>query len=58
MQKISETDPGPLPTSKMVLAVTIINGSPIYAKSPLLARRLPDLSSITHTIVILQNLQH
>ena len=40
-----ETDPGPLPTSKMELAVTIINGSPIYAKSPVLARRLQDLSS-------------
>ena len=25
---MSETDPGPLPTSKMELAVTIINGSP------------------------------
>ena len=24
-----ETDPGPLPTSKMQLAVTIINGSPM-----------------------------
>ena len=40
-------------SSKMELAVTIINGSPIYAKSPVLARRLPDLSSITHIIVIL-----
>ena len=39
---MSETDPRPLPTSKMALAVTI-NGSPIYAKSPVLARRLPDL---------------
>ena len=26
---MSEIDPGPLPTSKMQLAVTIINGSPI-----------------------------
>ena len=42
---MSETDPGPLPTSKMELAVTIINGSPIYAKFPVLASRLPDLSS-------------
>ena len=42
---MSETDPGPLPTSKMELAVTIINGSPIYAKSPVLTRGLPDLSS-------------
>ena len=42
---MSETDPGPLPTSKMELAVTIINGSPIYAKFPALASRLPDLSS-------------
>ena len=25
-----EADPGPLPTSKMKLAVAIINGSPIY----------------------------
>ena len=50
---MSETDPGHLPTSKMELAVTIINGSPIYAKSPILVRRLPHLSSITHIIVIL-----
>ena len=49
---MSETDSRPLPTSKMALAVTI-NGSPIYAKSPVLARRLPDLSSITLIIVIL-----
>ena len=42
---MSEIDSGPLPISKMELAVTIINGSPIYAKSPVLARRLPDLSS-------------
>ena len=42
---MSEIDPGPLPTSKMEFAVTIINGSPIYAKSLVLARRLPDLSS-------------
>ena len=42
---MSETDPGPLPISKMELAATIINGSPIYAKSTVLARRLPDLSS-------------
>ena len=50
---MSETDPGPLPTSKMKLAGTIINGSPAYVKSPVLARRLPDLSSITDIIVIL-----
>ena len=50
---MSETDPGPLPTFKMELAATIIKGSPIYAKSPVLARSLPDLSSITHIIVIL-----
>ena len=31
---MSETDLGPLQISKMELAVTIINGSPIYAKSP------------------------
>ena len=43
----------PLPTSKMELAVTIIDGSPIYSKSPVLTRRLQDLSSITHIIVIL-----
>ena len=42
---MSGTDPGPLPTSKMELAVTIINDSPIYAKSPVLVRRRPDLSS-------------
>ena len=42
---MSETDPGPLPTYKTELSVTIINGSPIYAKSPVLARILPDLSS-------------
>ena len=41
---MSEIDPGPLPISKMKLAVTI-NGSPIYAKFPVLTRRLPDLSS-------------
>ena len=40
-----ETDPGPLPVSKMEFAVTIINGSPIYAKSLVLARRPPDLST-------------
>ena len=50
---MSETHPGPLPTSKMELAVRIINDSPIYAKSPVLVRRLPDLSSITHIIVTL-----
>ena len=53
-----ETDPGPLPTSKMELAVTIIKDSPMYVKSLVLARRLPDLLSITHIIVILQNIQH
>ena len=50
---MSEIDPGCLPISKMELAVAIINGFPIYAKSPVLARRLPHLSSITHIIVIL-----
>ena len=50
---MSETDLGPLLASKMELAVTIINGSPIYVKSLVLARRLPDLSSITHIVVIL-----
>ena len=45
MQKMSETDPRPLPTSTMELAATIINDSSIYAKSRLLATRLPDLSS-------------
>ena len=49
---MSETDPGLQPIFKMGLAVTIINGSPIYAKSLVLARRLPDLSYITHIIVI------
>ena len=54
-----ETDSGSLPTSRMELAVTIINGSPIYAKSLVMDRTLPDLSSIfflssiTHIIVIL-----
>ena len=48
-----EADPVPLPTSKMKLAVAIINGSPIYVKSLVLGRRLPDLSSVTHIIVIL-----
>ena len=42
---MSETEPGPLSTPKMVLAVTTINGSPMYVKPPVLARRLPDLSS-------------
>ena len=41
-----ETDSGPLSTTKMELAVTIINGSPIHAKFPILVRRLLDLSSI------------
>ena len=50
---MSETDPQPLATSKMEPAVTIINGSPIHVKSAVLARRLPDLSSITHIIVTL-----
>ena len=49
---MSDTDPGPLPTSKMELTVTIIKGSPIYAESLVLARRLPDLSSITNIDVI------
>ena len=39
---MSETDRGRLPTSKVELAVTIINGSPTYAKSPILAKRLPN----------------
>ena len=34
----------------MKLAVTIINGYPIYAKSFVLPRRLPDLLSITDII--------
>ena len=55
---MSETDSGPLATSKMELAVRTIKGSPIYTKSPVLSTRLPDLSSITHITVILQNLQH
>ena len=50
---MSETDPGPRPTSKMELAGTIINGSLAYVKPPVLARRLPDLSPITDIIVIL-----
>ena len=46
IQKMLETDSGPLSTTKMELAVTIINGSPIHAKFPILVRRLLDLSSI------------
>ena len=42
---MSETDPGSLPASKMQLSVTIINGSPTYPKYPVLARRLPNISS-------------
>ena len=53
MQKMSQTDPDPLLTSILKLAVTIINGSPIYPKPPVLARRPGVLSSITHLIVIL-----
>ena len=45
---MSETDPGPLPTFKMEVLVTIINGFPIYAKSPALSRRLPDLPSFIY----------
>ena len=50
---MSETDLEPLPTSKMDLAVIIINDFPTYVKCPVLARTLPHLSSITHIIVIL-----
>ena len=50
---MSEKFPGPLPISKMEFAVTTTNGSPIYVKSPVLARRLPHLSSITYIFVIL-----
>ena len=39
-----ETYPRLLPMSKMELSVTIINGSPIYVKSSVLARTLPHLS--------------
>ena len=46
-----ETDPDTLPTSKKQLAVIIINGYLIYAKSLVLASRLPDLSSIIQIIV-------
>ena len=31
---MSETDPGPLPTSKIQLAVTVINGSPYAPTHP------------------------
>ena len=44
---MTETDLGHLPTSKMELALTTINGSPTYANSAVFARRLPYLSSIT-----------
>ena len=55
MQKMSETDPDALPlsTSKMELAVTIINGSLIYAKSPVLVRIDSRIYHLTHIIVIL-----
>ena len=39
-----EKDPGRLPTSEMELAVTTTNGPRIYAKNPVLARRLLHLS--------------
>ena len=42
---MSEIDPGPLSISKMELPVTTIDGSTIYAKSPVLARGVPDLLS-------------
>ena len=42
---MSETNPGPLQQSKIKFAVTRINGAFIYAKSPALATRIPDLSS-------------
>ena len=42
---MSEIDSGPLPISKMELAVTMITVSPIYAKSSVSTRRLPDLLS-------------
>ena len=38
-----EMNPGPLLTSKMKLAVKIINGFPIYTKSSVMVRRLPHL---------------
>ena len=41
---MSQIGPGGLPIPKMELAVTIINVPQIYAKSPVLARRLRDLS--------------
>ena len=41
---MSQIGPGGLSIPKMELAVTIINVSQIYAKSPVLARSLPDLS--------------
>ena len=44
---MTETDLGHLPTSKMELALIIINGFPTCANSPVFARRLPHLSSIT-----------
>ena len=46
-----ETDSGSLPISRMELAVTIINGSPIYAKSLVMDSKLPDLSSIFYFII-------
>ena len=53
MQKMYKTDLGPRSTSKMEVALKIINGSPINAKSLVLAKRVPDLSSVTEIIVIL-----
>ena len=49
---MSETDPGRLPTSKVELAVTIINDSPVYAKSSVLVGEFPFII-YTHIIAIL-----
>ena len=55
---MSETDSCLLPTSMIELAVTIINGSPIYAKSLVLARRISDFSSIIVNIIVYTTLPH
>ena len=47
---MSGTDPDHLPESMMELAVAIINGCPIHAKSPVLARKPQHLSSLSTSL--------
>ena len=55
---MSETDPGPLPTSKIVLAVAIINGSPYICQVSRIGQETPvfiiyiHLSSILLTLLL------